>query len=266
MQPATLGSRPLGDEAVLLRSDEELPCLFSEDLAKGCIQVDFARTSSAAGRTQDFPTSWRKFQGCFQEKALWGSTEDAISARPESQQYRYPIRGQVAVTPTPSSHQQPGCTIAQIRTSSATPFHETKAENGEPTPTCTPLRMLSPLPATSPFILKSQPESSKAWEPFPAYSPLILKSQPESSEALKPFPTNSPVILRSQPAEMENKLHSPFVQKFQREETMAPAKPLEKDRCSRGRRGAPSTASSSWQGLDADGRAICRTQGLTRKG
>lgn len=195
MEPATLGLELSSDDSAL---DGELPCLLGDDLAGGSVRGGLGMTSSAGGGTQGFPAPCRKLQDSSQGNRLSGSTEDAFSTRPESQHHRYPIRGQVAVPPAPNSRQQPGFTIAQTYYSSATPFHETKAENGDLNLACGPLRTLAPLPATSPFILKSQPESSKAWKPFTADSPFILRSQPD---------------------EVEKEVYKPFVQKSQRDET-----------------------------------------------
>lgn len=169
--------------------DEEPPYSFSDDLARGSVQGTLATTPSCDsltnGRTQDFPKSCRQLQDSSQEDAGYGSPESARFVRPEAQQDHYPLSGRGAVSPEHHSRHQPDFAIAQTSTSSATPFYGMKAEDGEQTRRLiarAPLRPLAPLLASSPFILKSQPEGMEALEPFPADSSLVLRSQPEEKK------------------------------------------------------------------------------------
>lgn len=223
--------------------DEEPPYSFSDDLARGGLQGNLATVSSADGRTQDFARFCEQRQGNSQENGLPESNRDRGTSRQEAQQqHRYPIRGLVAVTPALHSHHQPDFAIAQSSTSSATPCHGTKAENGKPTHALiagAPLGTLAPLPATSPFILQSQPESMEALEPFPADSPSVLRSQPEEKKVQECSLAKSASVLESRG-----------------DETMVLATPLGRDRYSHRGRGGCSTTPSSWQTSDVDGRAM----------
>ncbi len=181
MQPAPPGLELSSDDTALLRSDEELSYLFRGDLASGSGQRDLDTTSSADGRTLDSPNS-RQLRGNSQETALPGATEDPGSASPEAHRHPYPIRGRVVAPPAPDSYHQRTFAVPQSSTFSAPPSLETKAESGKQSRllrTRAPLRKLAPLPATSPFISKSQAEGVEVWKPFPADSPLVLRSQPE---------------------------------------------------------------------------------------
>lgn len=168
------------EDAALLTRDKALPFLFSEELG-GCVQGCLAGMSAADGRAQDNPGPLGQLQDSAQEIAGYGSTGDAGSVPPANHQYRYPIRERIAVTPGQGPRQQPGFAVPQSSASSAnnTTSYGTKANSSEKT---RKLRTLAPLPASSPFILKSQTESMVALKPFPADSPLVLRSQPEKRD------------------------------------------------------------------------------------